>query len=447
MRMKSCLLRFGLLALAMQGCGLADALEDAATDPCLGIVGACVGIRADASAEVVQTAFVEAAPGQTIAFAAGTFKPTATLALSVDGVTVRGAGLGRTILDFSGQAAGGGAEGIRVDADDFTIEDLTVRDSRGDGIKVEGADGVIFRRVRVEWSAKGGEPSDSNPCRGIARAENGAYGLYPVQSRRVLIEDSEASGASDAGIYVGQSQDIVVRNSLAECNVAGIEIENSYRADVYGNTARHNSGGFLVFDLPGLQQMGGNAVRVFDNDFVDNNTENFAPEGNIVGEVPAGTGVIIMANHHVEIFDNRISGNQSVGVAIASYFVAERPIEDPAYYPWPATVHVHGNTLADNAAEPDVDVAIGLAIAGLFDAGKYPDILYDGIVTDAVEGAPAGNPMRICVRDNGSIKFANLGLRADDIVGSLARENVSIDAAPYDCTIDPVGAVDLGGLE
>lgn len=447
MRAKFCLFGFGLLALAAQGCGLVDAPENPATDPCLGVAGVCVGLRADADADALQASFVEAVPGQTIAFAAGTFKPTATLAISVDGVTVRGAGRGRTVLDFSGLAAGGGAEGMRVEADDFTIEDLTIRDTRGDGIKVEGADGVVIRRIRVEWSAKGGKPSDGDPCRGVARTENGAYGIYPVQSRRILIEDSEASGASDAGIYVGQSQDIIVRNSLAECNVAGIEIENSYRADVYGNTARHNSGGFLVFDLPGLQQMGGNAVRVFDNDFVDNNTENFAPKGNIVGEVPAGTGVIVMANHHVEIFNNRISGNQSVGVAIASYFVAERPIEDPAYYPWPATVYVHGNTLADNAADPDIDVRIGLAIAGLFDAGAYPDILYDGIITDAVAGATAGNPMRICIRDNGSIKFANLGLRADDIVGSLNRENVSIDAAPYDCTIDPVEAVDLSGLE
>ncbi|MFZ4083138.1 MAG: right-handed parallel beta-helix repeat-containing protein [Pirellula sp.] len=44
-----------------------------------------------------------------------------------------------------------------------------------------------------------------------------------------LIEDCIAIGASDAGIYVGQSQDIVVRNCRAERNVAGIEIENSHR--------------------------------------------------------------------------------------------------------------------------------------------------------------------------------------------------------------------------
>ena len=44
-------------------------------------------------------------------------------------------------------------------------------------------------------------------------------GLYPVRTRNVLIEDSVAIGASDAGIYVGQSRDVVVRNNRAEYNV------------------------------------------------------------------------------------------------------------------------------------------------------------------------------------------------------------------------------------
>ena len=77
-----------------------------------------------------------------------------------------------------------------------------------------GADGVVFRRVRVEWT--------NGPS-----SENGAYGLYPVECRNVLIEECVAIGASDAGIYVGQSVDVIVRRSRAEYNVAGIEIENT----------------------------------------------------------------------------------------------------------------------------------------------------------------------------------------------------------------------------
>ncbi|GIS41373.1 MAG: hypothetical protein Ct9H90mP13_12190 [Pseudomonadota bacterium] len=50
-----------------------------------------------------------------------------------------------------------------------------------------------------------------------------------------------------------------------------------------------------------------------------NNTDNFAPEGNIVGEAPRGTGIIIMANSNVEIFSNRIDDHETVGIAVVSY--------------------------------------------------------------------------------------------------------------------------------
>src|SRR5262245_26723576 len=151
-------------------------------------------------------------PGDTVEFGPGTFAFTQELTVRTNNVTFRGAGLQKTILSFKNQNQG--KQGILVNRDRFTIEDLTVEDTKGDAVKVEGADGVVFRRVRAQWT---GEPKSSN----------GAYGLYPVQCKNVLLEECEAYGASDAGIYVGQSQNIIVRRCRAERNVAGIEIENS----------------------------------------------------------------------------------------------------------------------------------------------------------------------------------------------------------------------------
>src|SRR5690606_9987860 len=108
---------------------------------------------------------------------------------------------------------------------------------------------------------------------------------------------------SDAGIYVGQSRNIIVRNNRVEENVAGIEIENSTGADVYGNVATGNTGGILVFNLPGLPVFGAR-TRVHDNLLEANNEPNFAPAGNIVATVPTGTGVFILANDQVEVFGN-----------------------------------------------------------------------------------------------------------------------------------------------
>ena len=145
--------------------------------------------------------------------------------------------------------------------------------------------------------------------RRAARPTNGAYGVYPVESKNVLIDGVTVSGASDAGIYVGQSDNIIVRNSRAEYNVAGIEIENSTNADVHDNVATHNAGGILVFDLPDLPKIGGHSTRIFNNQIVENDTPNFAPPGNIVANVPTGSGVMLMANKNVHVFGNTFDKN------------------------------------------------------------------------------------------------------------------------------------------
>ena len=151
-------------------------------------------------------AMIEAQPGDIIEFGPGRFELDTTLSLDVAGVTVRGAGMEETILDFAGQVPGSGGEGLMVTADDFVIEDLAVYNTRADAIKVEGTTNAEFRRVFVNWE-------------GTPRTENGAYGFYPVQVTNVLIEDSKVRGCSDAGIYVGQSRNIIVasQRSLGEC--------------------------------------------------------------------------------------------------------------------------------------------------------------------------------------------------------------------------------------
>ena len=185
--------------------------------------------------ESFQLELIEAEPGSVIEVPAGTHNFSRSLSLNVSGVTIRGAGMDQSILSFSNQMQG--AEGLLVTANDFVIEDLAIENTIGDALKINESTNVTIRRVRTEWT----NGPDS---------ENGAYGIYPVQSRNILIEGSVAIGAADAGIYVGQSSQIIVRDSRAEYNVAGIEIENSTFADVYENVATNNTGGILVFDLP-----------------------------------------------------------------------------------------------------------------------------------------------------------------------------------------------------
>ena len=358
----------------------------------------------------MQEALILAKPGAVIQLPEGRHELTATLSLAVANVTIRGKGPDKTILSFKNQKTG--AAGMLVTSDGFTLEDLAIEDSKGDALKINGAAGVTIRRVRTEWT-------------GGPKATNGSYGIYPVQCKNVLIEDSSAIGASDAGIYVGQSKNIIVRRNRAEYNVAGIEIENSQDADVYQNTATNNTGGLLVFNLPDLPVKDGRNARVYENKVEANNTENFAPKGNLVAKVPAGTGVIIMATNHIEVFKNAIRNNATANVSVVSYLTTGNPMNDASYYPYTDEISIHDNDIAGGGENPAGRLATDLVPL----LGKpLPGILYDGVVDPKKSGA------KICVQNNGSATFVNY-----DAAGGF--KHVAKNAAANNCSLPAVAAV------
>ena len=331
----------------------------------------------------IQEAMILAKPGDTIQLDEGVYRLTDGLSLAQNEVTVKGKGMETTILDFSNQLSG--AQGILVSSDEVILRDFAVINASGDAIKVVDVDGIYMINLRVEWT--------NGPA-----TENGAYGLYPVQSKNVYIEGCIAIGASDAGIYVGQSENIIVKNNSAMFNVAGIEIENSYYADVFGNTVTRNTGGILVFDLPDLPQQGGHHIRVYNNKSFNNNTDNFAPEGNIVATVPRGTGMLILANSIIEVFNNDFFENDTVNLAIVSYF---QDTTDKNYYPHPRSVYIHNNRFKKSGASPDIESNELARMLFQLAENDMPDIFWDGLmpIEDLIFGQP--DEERIMLGDNG----------------------------------------------
>ena len=369
----------------------------------------------DAFQKDLQTRLITAKPGDVITIPAGTHSINRGLSLNVSGVTIKGEGMDKSVLSFKGQIQG--AEGLLVSASDFTISDLAIEDTRGDALKINEGSNIVIRRVRTEWT--------NGPAE-----ENGAYGIYPVQTENVLLEDCVAIGASDAGIYVGQSRNVIVRNNRAEFNVAGIEIENTIGADVYGNVATNNTGGILVFNMPDLPQEG-HSSRIFDNKVLANNTENFGAAGTPVSSVPAGSGIVINANDRVEIFANEIADNDTANVIISSYFStgfdSSIAVADN-YDPYPETIFIYNNRFSGGGSAPDgLDLkALKVAMFGL--GGSLPDILWDGYVNaeKVDENGNLRSEYAICV-DNGDVQILN----ADLANGS---DNISTDGAAYRCT-------------
>lgn len=331
----------------------------------------------------LQEQLLDAKPGDVIAIPAGKYALTRSLSLTADGVTIKGAGMDKTVLSFAKQNSG--AEGMLVTGDDFTLEDLTLQNSKGDALKINGTKDAVMRRVKAEWT-------------GGPKTSNGAYGLYPVQVTNVLIEDSVVKGASDAGIYVGQSSNIIVRNNRAEGNVAGIEIENSTHADVYGNTTTGNTGGILVFNMPDLP-VPGSKTRVYNNKVIANNTPNFGAEGSAVRSVPAGSGVVVNSNDDVEIFDNEIADNQTANVIISSYFSTGFDTQRgrvASYDPYPQNIYITGNSFKGGGDKPGAGFDKLAAAMG----GRLPDVLWDGFTDPKVKDTG------ICVQ-NGDARVLN----------------------------------------
>ena len=372
----------------------------------------------------LQTQFILAEPGDTITIHNGTHNIKG--ALSIEGkenLVIRGSGMNRSILSFAGQTEG--AQGISItNSKNIILEDFSVHDTKGDAIKVQYTDGIIFRRVSAEWT---GGPKESN----------GAYGLYPVLCQNVLIEHSVAIAASDAGIYVGQSRDIVVRYSIAVNNVAGIEIENSIDAEVYENHTYDNTGGILIFDLPDLVQKKGGHIRVYNNLIEHNNLFNFAPKGSIVGKVIPGTGVMVLATSDVHVYDNTIRNNKSVGTAIVSYFITEEAINDSLYNPYTSSIHIYNNTYERTPGLPALDYEIGQLLAIKY-GRNTPDIIYDGMPDPAYINAegiilPESN---LCIQNNSEARFTNMDIENNfEKWYSPFLSDFSEDLTPFHCGI------------
>ena len=374
-------------------------------------------MKAEEVVSNLQKRLIEAKEGETILLPEGTFSFNRPLSLvDVPGVTIKGAGMKKTILSFKNQLEGG--EGLSVkNAKDITLEDFTIADSKGDALKLHECTNVVIRGMETTWT-------------GGALETNGAYGLYPVFCTNVLMEDCEASYAMDAGIYIGQSNNVIIRNNYAHHNVAGIEIENTRVGEVYGNRAIENTAGMLIFDMPDVPQANGHSIKVYDNIMDNNNGPNFSAPGIVVNTLPPGTGMVLMASTQVELYKNKISNHKSVGIAINTWLLTGLPFESEEYDPYNSYVSVHDNEIAGTQGPPDMTTDMGKLFTAIF-GGKSYDITVDGIYRpDQLNDD--GTPKGICIRNNGDATFANLNAGMGATPDAIMK-NVSYDQSFFDC--------------
>ena len=285
--------------------------------------------------QTIQSVVDAAGPGDTIQVMPGAYHEQVqvqTPSLTLQGVIQ---GDQRPILDGQGQMA----NGILSIANYFTVSGFRVVNYTSNGVTVQGVTGPIFRDLITD--------------------KTGDYGLFPVLSSDVLIENCVASGVTDTGIYVGQSRSITVTNSEAYANVSGFEIENSIDAVVENNYAHDNTGGVLVFLLPGKTATEGSHTRIANNRIENNNLANSARPEMIVRLVPAGAGLLIVSADSTEVTANTFRGNKSFAVGIVAltdfpkFFSKIKQWDIPTL---PENNWIHANTFDRNGYDPDPEV-------------------------------------------------------------------------------------------
>jgi cytochrome c peroxidase len=335
----------------------------------------------------IQATIDRAIAGDTIEILPATYHES--LLIDIDNITLKGLREKgeRPVLDGRNRLT----DAVITSSHNFTIEGLVIKDYVNNGITVYGGTNATFRALEIHNS--------------------GLYGVYPVECKGVLIENCLVTGIKDAGIYVGQSRDIVVRNNEASDNVTGIEIENSVNALVENNYVHDNTGGILVFLLPNNPSKVGSDTRVIHNRIVNNNHQNFGDPNSVVGRVVPGTGMLIMAADRTEVTGNVINGNNTIGIAVVGLALAFPGGKSFDVGAVPEGNRIYGNKFSGNGRDPDGLVKeIGVINA---------DLLWDGSGWDNSWNQPGARSFPAVLPGD---RWPNVARRAYTRVFSFLRE-------------------------
>ena len=282
----------------------------------------------------IETAVNAAAPGAKLLIESGEYRERVTL--EVEGLQLVGCGGAtgnRPRLERPETCAlpEDCARGIfAAGLSDLLFQSLEVVNWDDDGIFVSEATNVTFRDIIGDGQL------------------NSTYAVFPVTSDGVVVEGCDTRNVIDAAIYVGQSENILVRHNRVTGSVAGIEIENSAFADVHNNFATGNTGGILVFKAASLPVQFSNDHVVSHNVLVDNNAVNVG--SGTVAAVPDGTGMLIISTDDSLFEYNVITGNNSFGIG----FIDQRIVEQTESPDQKATGNtIRKNVATGNALSPD----------------------------------------------------------------------------------------------
>jgi parallel beta-helix repeat protein len=278
------------------------------------------------SGESIQEAVRKANAGDVVLVEPGRY--VETVYIDKENITLKGISKDgkRPVLDGENRLN----DGVLAAGHGSVIQGLHVRRYKGNAIMTQGANNFQILDNYVEGAF---------------------YGIFPQFGKNGLVKGNEITGAEDAGVYVGMSDNIDVVENKAHGNVIGLELENTRKALLANNDVTGNSSGVVLSLIPGLPVKDSRDMVIKGNRIVDNNLKNFAPASSIAATVPEGTGIMIVGADEVSVVDNLISGHGSVGLMVVDTLTFGLP-DDPKIDPYPDRIQVLNNTWKDNGERP-----------------------------------------------------------------------------------------------
>ena len=252
-------------------------------------------------------------------------------------------------IDAGNTASGDGAPlgsvkdvGIRADrADGFVLDNVKVRHAKEHDVYAIETDGSHFDHLKLPYA--------------------GEYGLLTFVADHSLIENCDAWGSGDSGLYPGASADLgeavppaqrrygtELRNCDMHHNLLGYSGTDGNSVWLHDNNFYDNSEGFStdVFTAPGHPGFPQDSDLLEHNNFYDNNFNSYLPQcaaGQKPGPngpnqgcsdvvptepIPVGTGMWIAGGNANVVRNNRFYDNWRRGVmlyAVPDAFVCNDP--------------------------------------------------------------------------------------------------------------------------
>jgi nitrous oxidase accessory protein NosD len=244
----------------------------------------------------IQAAVDRAEPGDTVLIKPGHYRQSVLVAKNNLRIRGSGTGPGGTVITPAPTPHGPcGTQGSGICVFDpnqqqtivgTQVDSLEVRGFPQDGVVGVGTRGFIVRNVKA--------------------LNNGRYGITKFASSGGQFIHNVATGAADAGIYIGDSPNantFIAGNDVSNSGF-GILVRNAQGASIQFNSVHNNCIGIFVWWLPGTA--GESDIRFNTS---QHNNKFCAGEGE-VGFDYSGSGIALLGAHGTVVANNTVLGNR-----------------------------------------------------------------------------------------------------------------------------------------